>query len=416
MRVRAWQLVWFYLLGGPTLESARAAGAPPPTGPLPAFPAFLLAGRAPRTPSAARAASAEAIAATDGATAVRRKLQFAPSPPSPPAMPSPPSSPPLTPGWVAAAGQFYMIESGFCSSPIVDVGQCLNATSALGLTLYSTLLSPSSSTYNPSGCVYMNGYLTLNTNVDTSTISSSATCSSYSQCLCLLMPPPPPPPPLPPAPPPASPAAPPPPSSPPAPPAPPSAPLSPGWGAMAGGYYQINGAGWPSCANPITDATECGTAALTVGATSSLTTPTSQSIGTYNPYGCYVDASGMYSGVQFNTDTSSTGECSQQSQCICKFAPPMPPVAPLPASPPNMPPGAAFIWMGTPNGVAGCPADSMIISADRCEQAFQEIMGAHVACPRVRVQRVIHTARWRRSRAHTLCERALDVRRLPSES
>ena len=58
----------------------------------------------------------------------------------------------------------------------------------------------------------------------------------------------------------------------------------------------------------------------------------------------------------------------------------------------------------------------MIISADRCEQAFQEIMGAHVACPRVRVQRVIHTARWRRSRAHTLCERALDVRRLPSES
>ena len=199
-------------------------------------------------------------------------------PPSPPPnLAAPPSVPPMPPGYVAADGAYYQLESGSCGGAVIeDKASCDAAAEALGLS--DTTAYESTSTSYPPGCVLSYGSLYLYP------ATNSYSCRSSEQCLCALRPP-----------------------SPPAPPASAAGATDarPGAVAQTGSYYLITSG---SCGGAvIEDKATCDAAAAALGLSD---TSASTSSATYYAPGC-VRYSSLYLYPATNSPTSNP--CSSTS-------------------------------------------------------------------------------------------------------
>ena len=242
-------------------------------------------------------------------------------PPSPPALPSPPFAPPMPPGYLQIAGGYYVIESGSCGSAHWwTKSECEAAATALDLgdkTINNwddrTVLMDKTR-----HCVFDWGSLVMRGDYKSSSQTwPSIKCSEGKkgmQCICK--------------------------SAPPSPPAPPPAPpMRPGHVQTAGGYTMIESG---SCGSALISTTsECEAAAKALDLPIYTLSDTraydgTSSTSSYHPPGCvYARGPGgsSYLGVWGG---GSTGSCSSDEQCICRFTHPSPP--PSPPSPPQPPP------------------------------------------------------------------------------
>ena len=165
--------------------------------------------------------------------------------------------------------------------------------------------------------------------------------------------------------------------SPPAPSAPP--PTNPGWGAVAGGYFIFVGDSVGCLTSAmLANAGECEAAATALSLSDTTATTTSSS---YGPPGCYFSYGSLYfsypESYSYDSATGSTTHCGPDSnECVCKVPPPDPPASPSVPPPPMHPPGAAYVWLGTPDGTSGCPTSAMVTSPEGCLEAFIQLMGA----------------------------------------